>query len=108
MIMASVVTAGLEYELRDAVVMRRLRSAPAAVGGMICSSVAGWRSPPFLFRLTTQERVRSKTMGEQTPSMGGLHQPPEKIESLLSLVRENLDMDVAFVSEFAGDKLVFR
>jgi hypothetical protein len=47
-------------------------------------------------------------MGEQTPSMGGLHQPPEKIESLLSLVRENLDMDVAFVSEFAGDKLLFR
>ena len=23
-------------------------------------------------------------MSEQTPSMGGLHQPPEKIESLLS------------------------
>src|SRR5215204_5108089 len=47
-------------------------------------------------------------MGEQTPSRGGLHQPPEKIESLLSLVRENLQMDVAFVSEFAGDQLVFR
>jgi GAF domain-containing protein len=47
-------------------------------------------------------------MGEQTPSMGGLHQPPEGIESLLSLVRENLQMDVAFVSEFAGDQLVFR
>jgi GAF domain-containing protein len=47
-------------------------------------------------------------MSEQTPSMGGFHQPPEKIESLLSLVRENLQMDVAFVSEFAGDKLVFR
>src|SRR5215204_4531941 len=47
-------------------------------------------------------------MSEQTPSMGGLHQPPEKIKSLLSLVRENLQMDVAFVSEFAGDQLVFR
>jgi len=47
-------------------------------------------------------------MSEQTPSMGGLHQPPEKIRSLLSLVRENLEMDVAFVSEFAGDQLVFR
>jgi GAF domain-containing protein len=47
-------------------------------------------------------------MGEQTPSMGGLHQPPQEIESLLSLVRENLQMDVAFVSEFAGDRLVFR
>jgi GAF domain-containing protein len=40
--------------------------------------------------------------------MGGLHQPPEKIESLLSLVRENMGMDVAFVSEFAGDQLAFR
>ena len=47
-------------------------------------------------------------MSEQTPSMGSLHQPPEKIKSLLSLVRENLEMDVAFVSEFAGDQLVFR
>ena len=46
-------------------------------------------------------------MSEQPPSMGGLHQPPEKIESLLSLVRENLQMDVAFVSEFAGNQLVF-
>jgi len=40
--------------------------------------------------------------------MGGFHQPPERIESLLSLVRETLQMDVAFVSEFAGDKLLFR
>src|ERR687897_1659265 len=47
-------------------------------------------------------------MSEQTPSMGGLHQPPEEIERLLSMVRDNLQMDVAFVSEFAGDKLVFR
>ena len=47
-------------------------------------------------------------MGEQTPSMGGLHQPPETIKGLLSLVRENLHMDVAFVSEFAGDQFVFR
>ena len=47
-------------------------------------------------------------MSEQTPPMGGLHQPPERIERLLSVVRENLQMDVAFVSEFAGDQLVFR
>jgi GAF domain-containing protein len=47
-------------------------------------------------------------MSEQLPSRGGLHQPPETIESLLSLVRENLEMDVAFVSAFAGDQLVFR
>jgi GAF domain-containing protein len=47
-------------------------------------------------------------MSEQTPSMGSLHKPPETIERLLSMVRENLQMDVAFVSEFAGDQLVFR
>jgi GAF domain-containing protein len=47
-------------------------------------------------------------MSEQIPSMGSLHQPPETIKGLLSLVRENLQMDVAFVSEFAGDQLVFR
>jgi GAF domain-containing protein len=47
-------------------------------------------------------------MSEQEPSMGGLHQPLETIESLLSMVRENLQMDVAFISEFAGDRLVFR
>src|SRR5215213_9493702 len=81
---------------------------PPPSGGMICSSVAGWWFPRVLFRLTTEEYVRSKTMSEQTPSMGSLHQPPEKIESLLSLVRENMQMDVAFVSEFAGDQLVFR
>jgi GAF domain-containing protein len=61
-----------------------------------------------LFRLTTKEYVRSKTMSEQPPSMGGLHQPPEKVERLLSMVREKMEMDVAFVSEFAGDQLVFR
>ena len=47
-------------------------------------------------------------MSEQPPSRGGLHQPPEKIESLLSMVRENLEMDVAFISEFSGDRLIFR
>src|SRR5215208_6865872 len=81
---------------------------PELIGDMICLLVAGRKSPPFLFRLTTKEYVRSKTVSEQTPSMGSLHQPPEKIKSLLSLVRENLQMDVAFVSEFAGDQLVFR
>ena len=47
-------------------------------------------------------------MSEQRSSMGGLHRPPESIENLLSMVRENLEMDVAFVSEFAGDQLLFR
>jgi GAF domain-containing protein len=41
-------------------------------------------------------------MSEQIPSRGGLHQPPETIVSLLSLVRENLQMDVAFVAESFG------
>jgi GAF domain-containing protein len=77
-------------------------------GDMICSLVAGRRSPPCFLRLTRKEYVRSETMGEQTPSMGRLHQAPENIESLLSLVREILQMDVAFVSEFAADQLVFR
>src|SRR5215208_996250 len=80
---------------------------PQLRGDIIRSLVAGRKSPPFFLR-SPKRRVRSKTMGERTPSMGGLHQPPEKIESLLSLVRENLQMDVAFVSEFAGDQLVFR
>jgi GAF domain-containing protein len=47
-------------------------------------------------------------MSEQIPSKGSLRQPLETIKGLLSLVRENLQMDVAFVSEFAGDQLVFR
>ncbi len=47
-------------------------------------------------------------MSEQRPSTGGLNRPPESIENLLSMVRENLQMDVAFVSEFAGDQLLFR
>ena len=49
-------------------------------------------------------------MSELTPSMGSLHQPPEKIERELALhgVRESLQMDVAFVSEFAGERLLLR
>ena len=46
-------------------------------------------------------------MGE-TPSGGEFRQPPETIEQLLSMVRDAMDMDVAFVSEFAGDSLIFR
>ena len=47
-------------------------------------------------------------MSEQSPSGSELRQTPETIERLLSTVREALEMDVAFVSEFAGDQLVFR
>ncbi len=47
-------------------------------------------------------------MSEEVPSKGGLHQPPETIERLLSTVRESLEVDVTLVTEFAGDQLVFR
>ena len=47
-------------------------------------------------------------MSNRTPSGGGFGQTPQNIERMLSDVREALRMDVAFVSEFAGDQLVFR
>ncbi len=47
-------------------------------------------------------------MSGETPSGGGSRQTPETIERLLATVREALEMDIAFVSEFAGDRLVFR
>jgi GAF domain-containing protein len=47
-------------------------------------------------------------MTEETPSGSGFRQTPETVERLLSAVREALEMEVAFVSEFAEDRLVFR
>jgi GAF domain-containing protein len=47
-------------------------------------------------------------MSERTPSGGGFRLTPEKIVQMLSDVREVLEMDVAFVSEFAGDRMIFR
>jgi GAF domain-containing protein len=48
-------------------------------------------------------------MGDWTPSGDeGLGPTPEDIVSMLSEVRRALGMDVAFVSEFAGNELVFR
>jgi GAF domain-containing protein len=47
-------------------------------------------------------------MSGEIPSRGGFRQTPETIERLLSTVREAMEMDVAFVSEFAGNRLVFR
>ncbi len=38
----------------------------------------------------------------------GSPQPEVAIENVLSMVRELLEMDVAFVSEFDGDRLAFR
>ena len=48
-------------------------------------------------------------MSDRTP-MGdeGFGPTPEAVEHMLSDVRRALGMDVAFVSEFAGDRLVFR
>ena len=47
-------------------------------------------------------------MSDQTPAGEGFSQTPESIEQLLYAVREALQMDVAFVSQFAQDRLVFR
>ena len=47
-------------------------------------------------------------MSDQTPPGEGFGPTPETIEHLLSDVRRALEMDVAFVSEFAADRLVFR
>ena len=47
-------------------------------------------------------------MSDQTPAGEGVSQTPESIEQLLYAVREALQMDVAFVSQFAQDRLVFR
>jgi GAF domain-containing protein len=47
-------------------------------------------------------------MSDQTPPGEGFGPTPETIEHLLSDVRRALGMDVAFVSEFAADQLVFR
>ena len=47
-------------------------------------------------------------MSDQPPSGEGFGPTPETIEHLLSDVRRALRMDVAFVSEFAADRLVFR
>src|SRR5918995_4178387 len=47
-------------------------------------------------------------MSDGTPAGGGFGPTPEEIECMLSDVRRALRMDVAFISEFAGDRLVFR
>jgi hypothetical protein len=47
-------------------------------------------------------------MSERTPSGGDFRLTPEKIEEMLSDVREVLELDVAFVPEFAGERIVFR
>ena len=47
-------------------------------------------------------------MGDRPPPGGGTGPTPEDIEGMLRDVREALRMDVAFVSRFAGDRLVFR
>jgi GAF domain-containing protein len=47
-------------------------------------------------------------MSEQSPSGGGFRLTPENIVQMLSEVREVLEMDVVFVSEFSGDRMIFR
>ena len=45
-------------------------------------------------------------MGEETTFGGGFRQTPRTIEQMLSDIRELLEMDVVFVSAFAGDRLL--
>ena len=47
-------------------------------------------------------------MSDRMPSDEGFGPTPKNIEHMLRDVREALDMDVAFVSQFAQDRLVFR
>lgn len=47
-------------------------------------------------------------MSEDEAAGAGSRQTPEVIERMLSGLREALEMDVVFVSEFVGDRLVFR
>ena len=47
-------------------------------------------------------------MSDRTPSGGGFGPTPESLEDMLRDVREALRMDVAFVSKFDRDRLVFR
>ena len=47
-------------------------------------------------------------MSDRTPPGGGFGPTPESLEDMLRDVREAFRMDVAFVSKFAADQLVFR
>jgi GAF domain-containing protein len=47
-------------------------------------------------------------MSDRTPPGEGLGPTPESLEDMLRDVREAFRMDVAFVSKFDGDRLVFR
>jgi GAF domain-containing protein len=47
-------------------------------------------------------------MSDRTPSGGGYGPTPESLEDMLRDVREAFQMDVAFVSKFDRDRLVFR
>jgi GAF domain-containing protein len=52
--------------------------------------------------------TRKTTMSERMPPGSGFRLRPEKIMEMLSPVREVLEMDIAFVSEFAGQRMIFR
>lgn len=49
-----------------------------------------------------------ETMSEDEAIGTGSRQTPEFLEQMLSGLREALEMEVVFVSEFAGDRLIFR
>jgi len=58
-----------------------------------------------LQRCNEKERAH---MSDRTPSGEGVYPTPKNIEEMLRDVREALQMDVAFVSQFSEDQLVFR
>src|SRR5215213_11884225 len=60
------------------------------------------------YRHTTDARGRRDEVSDRTPSGEGFGQRPKNIEHLLHDVRETLQMDVAFISKFSEDQLVFR
>jgi GAF domain-containing protein len=63
----------------------------------------------LFIRPTKEEGCRERnTMSEERPSDSEFRETPETIERLLSTVREAMQMDVAFVSEFSGEQFVFR
>jgi GAF domain-containing protein len=89
--------------------MQRFLGMHPLRGGDMIHQVRNGAGHPLPFLRSTEEGCRGRNgMSEEKPSGGGFRQTSETIERLLSTVREALEMDVAFVSEFAGDQLVFR
>jgi len=74
-----------------------LLDAPSPQRGDDLLASKGTELSTLLFlRLTNTTSKEQHHEQTQIPSMGALEQPPRTIECLPSLVRENLQMEVAF------------